>query len=95
MSISKGIECKYFSDIEDGHHKARKESLLFFIRLVEDLTYSEVAEFDYHEETEVLTFILTNYDSALRVNIFADSLQACTRDIVVQTQAFISRNERI
>lgn len=94
MIISKDIESKYFSDIEDGHHKARKESMKFFIRLVEDLTYSEVIDFDYDKENEVLTFMLANYDSALRVNILGDSLQACTRDIVEQTQAFISRNDK-
>lgn len=32
MSISKSIENKYFSYIEDGHHKARIESWPFFTR---------------------------------------------------------------
>lgn len=94
MNISKDIERKFFLDIESGHHRARKVSMRFFIRLVEDLTYSEVIDYDYDQEKEVLTFKLTNYDSALRVDIYGDSLQACTRDIVMQTQAFISRNER-
>ena len=94
MSISKGIENKYFSYIQTGHHQARKESMEFFTRLVEDLTYSDVIDFHYYEEAEVLVFVLTNYDKVLRVNIYGDSLQACTRDIVMQTQAFISRNER-
>lgn len=94
MSISKSIENKYFSYIEDGHHKARIESWPFFTRLVEDLTYSEVIDFHYYEEAEVMVFVLTNYDKVLRVNVYGDSLQACTRDIVMQTQAFISRNER-
>ena len=94
MSISKNIENKYFSDFETGHHKARLESLPFFIRLVEDLTYTEAIDSYYVEEEECLYFCLTNYNNALRVNVFGDSLQACTRDIVMQTQAFISRNER-
>ena len=94
MIISKDIENKYLSDIESGHHKARKESMKFFIRLVEDLTYSEVTDFQYDEELEVLKFVLANYNKILRIDIYGDSLQACTRDIVVQTQAFISRNDR-
>jgi hypothetical protein len=94
MSISKKIESKYLSDIEDGHHKARIESWPFFTRLVEDLTFSDVMDYHYYEEAEVLVFLLANYDKVLRINIYGDSLQACTRDIVMQTQAFISRNER-
>ena len=94
MSISKAIENKYFSYIEDGHHKARIESLPFFTRLVEDLTFSDVMDYHYYEEAEVLVFLLANYDKVLRINIYGDSLQACTRDIVMQTQAFLSRNER-
>ena len=92
MNISKDIERKYL-DSEDGHHEARLESLPFFTRLVEDLTYSDVIDFHYYEEPEVMVFVLTNYDKVLRVDIYGDSLQACTRDIVMQTQAFISRNE--
>lgn len=95
MNISKDIENKYFSDIEDGHHKARTESWPFFIRLVEDLTYSEVIDFYYYKQAEVLVFVLANYDKILRVNVFADSLQACTRDIVEQTHAFLCNNKRI
>lgn len=94
MNISKDIESKYFSDIEDGHHKARTESLPFFIRLVEDLTFSEVTNYFYTDTDEILVFSLLNYDKALVINIFGDSLQACTRDIVMQTQAFLSRNDR-
>lgn len=94
MSVSKRIESKYFSDIETGHHKARIESLPFFARLVEDLTYSEVIDYHYYEEAEVLVFVLANYDKVLRIDIDGDSLQACTRDIVVKTQAFISVKKR-
>ena len=94
MSISKKIESKYFPFIETRHHQARLESLPFFTRLVEDLTFSDVIDFHYYEEAEVMVFVLTNYDKVLRVDIYGDSLQACTRDIVMQTQAFISRNDR-
>ena len=95
MSISKGIESKYFSDIESGHHKARTESLPFFTRLVEDLTLSEITKCFYKDEDEILVFSLLNYDKVLVINIFADSLQACTRDIVEQTHAFLCNNKRI
>lgn len=94
MSISEKIESNYASDTETGHHRARLDDLVFFKRIVEDLTFSEVIGTYYNKETEELTFALINYDKVLRVNVFGDSLQACTRDIVVQTQAFISRNER-
>lgn len=94
MSLSKKIESNYASDTETGHHKARLESLPFFTRLVEDLTFSEVMDYHYYEEAEVLVFLLANYDKVLRINIYGDSLQACTRDIVMQTQAFLSRNDR-
>lgn len=95
MSISKGIESKYFSDIESGHHQARKDSLPFFTRLVEDLTLSEVTKYFYKEEDEILVFGLLNYENVLVINIFGDSLQACTRDIVEQTHAFLCHNKRI
>lgn len=95
MSISEAIENRNFPNTETGHHKARTESLPFYTRLVEDLTFSEVIGANYNRENEELTFALANYDKVLRVNIFGDSLQACTRDIVVQTQAFISCSERI
>lgn len=94
MNISKDIENRNFPNTETGHHKARTESMPFFTRLVEDLTCSEVIGANYNRENEELTFALVNYDKVLRVNIYGDSLQACTRDIVMQTYAFISRNER-
>lgn len=94
MSISERIENRNFPNSESGHHKARIESWPFFTRLIEDLTFSEVIGVNYNKENEELTFALVNYDKVLRVNVYGDSLQACTRDIVMQTQAFISRNDR-
>lgn len=95
MSISKKIESKYFPFIETGYHQARKDSLPFFTRLVEDLTLSEVTKYFYKDEDEILVFYLLNYDKVLVINVFADSLQACTRDIVEQTHAFLCNNKRI
>ena len=95
MSISEVIENNNFPNTETGHHIARTESMAFFIRLVEDLTYSEVIGTNYNRENEVLTFALINYDKILRVDIYGDSLQACTRDIVMQTHAFLCNNKRI
>lgn len=94
MSISEAIESKYWNDLEFGHHQARIDSSSYFIRLVEDLSYSEVIDFYYNTDDETLNFGLADYDKTLRINIRMDSLKACTNDIVRQTYSYLARNDR-
>ncbi len=86
--ISKAIEAKYdMFDIAGP----RLESLPYWQRIIEDLTYQYVAKIDYNEEEEYLEVIFDDYSPKLLINIRLNSLQACTRDVVSRTTEYIDR----
>ena len=80
--ISKAIEAKYdMYDIKGP----RLESLPYWQRIIEDLTYQYVLRMDYNEEKEYLVVTFDDYSPKLLINIRLDSLQACTRDVISRT----------
>lgn len=87
MSISKNIESDFdFYDIESP----RLISLRFYQRIIEDLTGHDVMGIDYNPEKEFFTVVFNNqYLPQLCINVTGDSLQACTCDVIRQTQNWI------
>ena len=86
--ISKAIEAKY--DMYDVKGP-RLESLPYWQRIIEDLTYQCVAKIDYNEEKEYLEVTFDDYSPKLLINIRPYSLQACTRGVVSKTTEYIDR----
>lgn len=91
--ISKNLEkTTYRKDKETGHHKAREESAEFYQRIIEDMTSLEVATIYYDRNKEKFKFVFKErYAGDLEINVELDSLQACTRDVILQTQAHVER----
>lgn len=86
--ISKAIEAKYdMYDIKGP----RLESLPYWQRIIEDLTYQYVLRMDYNEEKEYLVVTFDDYSPKLLINIRLDSLQACTRDVISRTIEYIDK----
>lgn len=92
MSISKNIESSYdFFDNESP----RIESVIFYQRIIEDLTGHDVMGIGYNTEKEFFTVLFTNqYLPKLNINVTGDSLQACTCDVIRQTQAWIEEQRK-
>lgn len=92
MSISKTIESSFdFFDIESP----RKTSLKFYQRIIEDLTGNDVLSIAYNPYEECIIVIFTNlYLPRLIINVTGDSLQACTCDVIRQTQAWIDEQRK-
>lgn len=91
MSISKTIESSFdFFDIESP----RLVSLRFYQRIIEDLTGHDVLGIAYNSDAEFIIANFTNgYLPGLSINVTGDSLQACTCDVIRQTQAWIERKQ--
>lgn len=92
MSISKSIELSYnFYDNEGP----RLMSLQFYQRIIEDLTGHDVLSIAYNPEKECIIAVFTNlYLPRLIINVTGDSLQACTCDVIRQTQAWIEEQRK-
>ena len=92
MSISKSIEL-YF-DFYDNEGP-RLMSLQFYQRIIEDLTGHDVLSIAYNSEEECIIAVFTNlYLPRLIINVRLDSLQACTCDVIRQTQAWIEEQRK-
>lgn len=86
--ISKAIEAKYdMYDIKGP----RLESLPYWQRIIEDLTYKYVERIEYNEEKEYLVVTFDDYSPKLLINIRLDSLQACTRDVITRTIDYMDK----
>lgn len=86
--ISKAIEAKYdMYDIKGP----RLESLPYWQRIIEDLTYKYVERMEYNEEKEYLVVTFDDYSPKLLINIRLDSLQACTRDVITRTIDYMDK----
>lgn len=92
MSISKNIESRFdFLDIESP----RIASINFYQRIVEDLTGNDVIGIGYNPEEELFTVAFINPRlPKLFINVRWDSLQACTCDVIEQTQAWIEEQRK-
>lgn len=92
MSISKSIESSFdFYDIESP----RLMSLRFYQRIIEDLTGHDVLGIAYNSDAE---FVIANFTNrhlpGLSINVTGDSLQACTCDVIRQTQSWIEEQRK-
>lgn len=86
--ISKVIEAKYdMYDIKGP----RLESLPYWQRIIEDLTYKYVERMEYNEEKEYLVVTFDDYSPKLLINIRLDSLQAGTRDVITRTIDYMDK----
>lgn len=92
MSISKSIELDF--DFYDNEGP-RLMSLQFYQRIIEDLTGHDVLGIVYNSDTEFIISNFTNrYLPELIINVTGDSLQACTCDVIRQTQSWIERQRK-
>ena len=92
MSISKRIELSY--DFYDNEGP-RLMSLQFYQRIIEDLTGHDVLGIAYNSDAEFIIANFTNrYLPGLSINVTGDSLQACTCDVIRQTQAWIEEQRK-
>lgn len=92
MSISKNIESSF--DFYDNEGP-RIASVNFYQRIIEDLTGNDVMGIGYNPEEEFFTVLFTNqYLPKLSINVTGDSLQACTCDVIEQTQAWIDEQRK-
>ena len=93
MSISRNIESRFdFLDIESP----RIASINFYQRIIEDLTGNDVMGIGYNNEEEIFTVVFINPSlPKLFIDVrWDDSLQACTGNIIEQTQAWIEEQRK-
>lgn len=93
MSISKNIESSFdFLDIESP----RIASINFYQRIIEDLTGNDVMGIGYNNEEEIFTVVFINPSlPKLFIDVrWDDNLQACTGNIIEQTQAWIEEQRK-
>lgn len=92
MSITRNIESDFdFFDNESP----RLVSLKFYQRIIEVLTGHDVLGIDYDSDLEFIITKFTNrYLPELSINVTGDSLQACTCDVIRQTQSWIERQRK-
>lgn len=93
MSISKNIESSFdFLDIESP----RIASINFYQRIIEDLTGNDVMGIGYNNEEEIFTVVFINPSlPKLFIDVrWDDSLQACTCDVIEQTQSWIEEQRK-
>lgn len=92
MSISKSVESSF--DFYDNEGP-RIASVNFYQRIIEDLTGHNVMGIGYNPEEEFFTVAFINPRlSKLFINVRWDSLQACTCDVIRQTQTWIERQRK-
>lgn len=92
MSITKQVEKEFkFFDSEGP----RLASVNFYQRIIEDLTGEDVMGIGYDSEDEFFTVAFLNPRIPnLLINVRLDSLQACTKDVIRQTQAWIDEQRK-
>lgn len=73
----------------------RLASVNFYQRIIEDLTGEDVAGIGYNSEEEFFTVAFLNPRIPnLLINVRLDSLRACTRDVIRQTQSWIDEQRK-
>lgn len=92
MSLSKQLENEF--DFYDNE-SPRIASISFYQRIIEDLTGHDVKGIAYNSDLEFIVVNFTNrYLPQLSINVTGDSLQACTCDVIRQTQAWIEEQRK-
>lgn len=68
----------------------RRDKLPFFKTLIYDLTGYDIASIDYLESRELIVVkFMDPYREDLLINIHMDSIEACTCDVIRQTQDYL------
>lgn len=94
MRRSERIENKFSQEYDSSRHYARLASTEFFTRLVEDLTDSEVVSYHYFEDVAEVNFTLKGFSQMLTISLWGCNLADCTKNIILETQDFLSENKR-
>ena len=69
----------------------RRKKLPFFKTLIYDMTGYDIASIDYLESRELIVVkFMDPYREDLVINIHMDSIEACTCDVIRQTQDYLS-----
>lgn len=69
----------------------RRRKLPFFKTLIYDITGYDIASIDYLESRELIVVkFMDPYREDLVINIHMDSIEACTCDVIRQTQDYLS-----
>lgn len=78
---------KALKAIEDAE---RRTKLPFFKALIYDMTGYDIASIDYLESRElIIVKFMDPYREDLVINIHMDSIEACTCDVIRQTQDYL------
>lgn len=68
----------------------RRKKLPFFKILIYDMTGYDIASIDYLESRElIIVKFMDPYREDLVINIHMDSIEACTCDVIRQTQDYL------
>lgn len=68
----------------------RRKKLPFFKTLIYDMTGYDIASIDYLESRElIIVKFMDPYREDLVINIHMDSIEACTCDVIRQTQDYL------
>ena len=68
----------------------RRKKLPFFKTLIYDMTGYDIASIDYLESRELIVVkFMDSYKEDLIINIRMDNIEACTRDVIMQTQDYL------
>lgn len=68
----------------------RRKKLPFFKNLIYDMTGYDIASIDYLESRELIIVRFKDpYREDLVINIHMDSIEACTCDVIRQTQDYL------
>ena len=78
---------KLLKRIDDAE---RRKKLPFFKTLIYDMTGYDIASIDYLESRELIVVnFMDPYREDLVINIHMDSIEACTCDVIRQTQDYL------
>lgn len=78
---------KALSLIEEAE---RRKKLIYFRTLIYYVTGYDIASIDYLESRELIVVKFMNpCRKDLVINIHMDSIEACTRDVIMQTQDYL------
>ena len=88
----------FFKSSDEEYEKAlkaiddaeRRKKLPFFKTLIYDMTGYDIASIDYLESRELIVVRFEDpYREDLVINIHMDSIEACTCDVIRQTQDYV------
>ena len=72
----------------------RRKKLPFLKTLIYDMTGYDIASIDYLESRElIIVKFMDPYREDLVINVYFDSIEACTCDVIRQTINYVERND--